>query len=200
MISIRSSFCACLSLLLIGCATESKDTAIVESSQPKSVVFKSLDKYLSKDGGFNQDADGNWVSKSNKRSSFELQRDNSQFNGEFKKKAYKAGDYKKKSWWGEKSYEVSEYKGDKDGSRFKIQAESRGKETKYMEKRVPTGDAYQTNKLAYGTAKESDAKSLDKPRNDYVESRQRKTSQPTIIDWEEQRDLSLEESRGILGR
>ncbi|MFN4872237.1 MAG: hypothetical protein ACK40T_11420, partial [Akkermansiaceae bacterium] len=137
---------------------------------------------------------------SNKRSSFELQRESPHFKDKFEKETYKAGDYEKKSWWGKKTYEVSEYKGDTDGSRFQTQAELHGKETKYMDKRVSTGDPYKTNRLEYGSAGESDAKHIDKPRNDYVETRRRVYKQPSIIDWDEQRKLSLEESRGILGR
>ena len=198
MIFQQSYVCAFLSMLLIGCANKVKENVKDEPTQ--SSVPQTLAQRLSEGGGFKQDADGNWVPKSNKRSSFELQRDNPQFKGEFEKKTYKAGDYEKKSWWGKKTYEVTEYKGDTDGSRFQTQAELHGKEIKYMDKKVPTGDPYNTNRLEYGSARESDAKRMDKPRNDYVESRKRVYKQPSIIDWEEQRELSLEESRGILGR
>lgn len=195
MFFARSFFCACLSLQLIGCATDSKDDKKAESGPPKSLAER-----LSEGGGFKQDADGNWVPKSNKRSSFELQRESPYFKGNIEKKVYRAGDYEKKSWWGKKTYEMSEYKGDTDGSRFKYEAQPHGKKNLYADKRVPTGDPYKTNNLEYGSARESDAKRLDKPRNDYAESRRRKYVQPSIIEWEEQRKLSLEESRGILGR
>ena len=186
---------ALLLLFVTACANKTEDAADGVSSAPTP-----LSQRLSESGGFMQDAHGNWVPKSNKRSSFELERESPHFKGEYEKETYKAGDYEKKSWWGKKTYEVSEYKGDTDGSRFKTQAELHGKETRYMDKRVPTGDPYKTNRLEYGSAGEADAKHMDKPRNDYVESRKRVYKQPSIIDWDEQRKLSLEESRGILGR
>jgi hypothetical protein len=195
MIFQPSYFYACLSLLLIGCATDSKEDKKAEPAPPQSLAQR-----LSEGGGFVQDKDGSWVPKSNKRSSFELQSESPYFKGEIKKKAYQAGDYEKKSWWGKKTYEKSEYKGDTDGSRFMIEAQPHGKKNLYADKRVPTGDPYKTNVLEYGKATESDAERLDKPRNDYAESRRRKFVQPSIIEWEEQRKLSLEESRGILGR
>jgi hypothetical protein len=198
MISNRSYFCAFLSMLFIGCANKGKEHVKAEPSH--SSVPQSLAQRLSEGGGYKQDAEGNWKPTSNKRSSFELQRESPHFKDKFEKETYKAGDYEKKSWWGKKTYEVSEYKGDTDGSRFQTQAELHGKETKYMDKRVSTGDPYKTNRLEYGSAGESDAKHIDKPRNDYVETRRRVYKQPSIIDWDEQRKLSLEESRGILGR
>jgi hypothetical protein len=185
-------------MLLIGCANETKENVRVEPAQ--STVPQTLAQRLSEAGGYKQDAEGNWVPTSNKRSSFELQRESPHFKDKFEKETYKAGDYEKKSWWGKKTYEVSEYKGDTDGSRFQTEAELHGKEIKYMDKRVPTGDPYKTNRLEYGSAGEADAKHMDKSRNDYVESRKRVFKQPSIIDWDEQRKLSLEQSRGILGR
>lgn len=194
MVSKQSYFCACLSLLVIGCASESKEP------KPEPSAPKTLSERLSESGGFKQDENGNWVPKSNKRSSFELQRDNAQFKGEYEKKAYQAGDYEKKSWWGKKAYQKTEYEGDTDGSRFKIEAQPHGKKNLYSDKRVPKGEPYKTDLIEYGEAGESDAERFDKPRNDYVESKRRKFVQPSIIEWEEQRKMSLEDSRRILGR
>jgi hypothetical protein len=195
MIPKLSYVYACLSLFVIGCANKNKSSADEVSSVPTTLAQR-----LSEGGGFKQDADGNWVPKSNKRSSFELERDSPYFKGNIEKEAYQTDDYKKKSWWGNKSYEAGEYKGATDGSRFKTEAKQQGKVAFLGNKKVQTGDPYKTNTLEYQGARESDADRLDKPRNDYTESRRRSYVQPSVIDWEEQRKLSLEQSRSILGR
>lgn len=194
MISKLSFFSAFL-LLVIGCANKIEDPADGASSTPTS-----LSQRLSESGGFKQDAEGNWVPKSNKRSSFELQRESPYFKGNIEKKAYQTGDYEKKSWWGKKTFEVSEYKGDTDGSRFKTQAKQNRKIAPYGDKKVYTGDPYKTNTLEYQSARDGKADRIDKPRNDYTESRKRSYVQPSVIDWEERHKLSLEQSRSILGR
>jgi hypothetical protein len=177
MISNRSYFCALFSLLVMGCASQTKKDVKPESSEPRSLAER-----LSESGGF------------------ELQRESPYFKGQIEKEVYQTGDYEKKSWWGKKEYQKAEYEGDTDGSRFKISAKDQGKPAYLGNKKVDTGDAYRTNTLDYGSARESDVDRIDKPRNDYAESRRRTYVQPSIMDWEEQRKLSLEQSRSILGR
>lgn len=185
---------AFLSLPLIGCANKGKDGAQASASVP------SFSERLSESGGFKQDAEGSWAPTSNKRSSFELQRETPHFKGSIEKQAYQTGDYQKKSWWGKKTYEAGEYKGDTDGSRFKKQAKHQGKVAPYGDEKVAKGDPYKTHKLDYQSARESNAADIDKPRNDYAESRKRGYVPPSVIDWKEQRKLSVEQSRSILGR
>lgn len=195
MSSKLSYVSALLSLMLIGCAGKSKDDASAAASEPTSLSAR-----LSESGGFKQDKEGNWVPKSNKRSSFELERKTAYFKGNIEKKAYQTGDYEKKSWWGKKTYHVGEYKGDTDGSRFKTQAQPHGKRALYADKNVDIGDPYKTKTLEYKSAIEMREDGIDKPRNDYAESRRRSYVQPSVIDWKEQRKMSMEQSRSILGR
>ncbi len=195
MYSKLSYIFAVLSLFMVSCANKTKDGVSAEASVPSS-----LSERLSESGGFKQDASGNWVPKSNKRSSFELERENHQFKGSIEKEVYRTGDYEKKSWWGKKEYKVSEYKGDTDGSRFMFQAKQDKKVSPFSGKKMPTMDPYKTNTLEYQSARESDVDAINKPGNDYAKYRQRRFTQPTVIDWEEQRKLSMEQSRSILGR
>ncbi len=195
MISKWSVFGAFLSLLVMSCSHQIKKEVSAEVSEPES-----LSQRLSGASGYKQDADGNWVPTSNKRSSFEQKGESPYFKGKIEKKVYQTGDYKKTIWGGKKTYQTTEYKGDTDGSRFKIESEQQGKVAYLGDKKVDTLDPYKTNKLEYGSARESDAKNLDKPRNDYAESRRRSYVPPSVTDWKEQRKMSLEESRSILGR
>lgn len=186
---------ALLLLFVTACANKTEDAADGVSSAPTP-----LSQRLSESGGFMQDAHGNWVPKSNKRSSFELERESPHFKGEYEKKAYKTGDYEKKSWWGKSNYAAGPYQGNTDGSRFKIQARQNDKVFPNADKKVDKGDPYQTNTLEYQSARESNVTKIDKPVNDYTESRKRRYVQPSVMDWEERRNLSLEQSRSILGR
>jgi hypothetical protein len=187
---------ALLLLFVTACANKTKDNVRTESAQ--SAVPQPIEKYSL--AGYEQDAEGNWVPMSNKRSSFELQRESPHFKGEYEKKAYKTGDYEKKSWWGKSNYAVGPYQGNTDGSRFKIQARQNDKVFPNADKKVDKGDPYQTNTLEYQSARESNVTKIDKPVNDYTESRKRRYVQPSVMDWEERRNLSLEQSRSILGR
>ncbi len=195
MISRWSYLCVFLSLLMVNCANQTKREVSAELSEPETLAQR-----LSGTSGYKQDANGKWAPSSNKRSSFEKQGQSPYFKGEIEKKAYQTGDYEKTSWWGKKAYQHSEYKGDTDGSRFKIESKQQGKVAYLGNKKVDTLDPYQTNRLEYGGARESDAERMEKPRNDYAESKRRSYVQPSVIDWEEQRKISLEESRSILGR
>lgn len=196
MISKLSYASAFLSLLLIGCANKTDGDVDVQASRPTD-----LESRYAESSGFKTDADGNLISsKSDKRSSFERQRETPYFKGSIEKKEYKTGDYEKKSWWGKKTYDVGEYEGDTDGSRFKTPAKSYGKGELYADKRVDKGDPYKTQTLEYQRAVESNEDDIKKPRNDYAESRRRSYVQPSVIDWKEQRKMSMEQSRSILGR
>ena len=195
MISKWSYLGTLLLLFLAACANKTEDAADGASSAPTP-----LSQRLSESGGFKQDAQGNWVPKSNKRSSFEMERENSFFKGHLEKKVYKTGDYEKKSWWGKSNYDVGQYQGNTDGSRFKTQARKNDKIFAYADKKADKGDPYKTNTLEYQSARESNAATIDKPVNEYTESRKRRYVQPSVMDWEERRKLSLEESRSILGR
>ena len=68
------------------------------------------------------DEKGNWVAKNDKRSSFESVGESPNVRGKYGTKEYKTGDFKKKSWWGNKDYGSPQYAGNTDGSRFQQQS------------------------------------------------------------------------------
>lgn len=192
-----------LSLFVIGCSNTSKHEAAKTSGARKSMN----ERYSG--GGIVIYKDGQWFETDNKRKLVPLsdgkflykeERENSHFRDNIEKTAYKTGDYEKKSWWGKKSYEVKEYKGDTDGSRFHKTAAQQGLTTPYGDKQVPIGDPYKTNTLDHEIARETNTKRLVKPRNDYTESKRGKLIQPPIMDWQEYRKLNIEETRSFLGR
>jgi len=148
---------------------------------------------------FKADANGNFVPQDNKRSSFETKGQSPYFKGDYAKKDYKTGDYAKKSWWGNKEYGRQQYAGNTDGSRFQKDSRFDGKGARESGSAADIPDAYQTDTYATNAARETGKDKLTKPANAEIENRREVFQQPDILDWQEQRKLSLEQSRGILG-
>ncbi len=192
-----------LPLLLLGsCGSDSSpgsSTASV-SSNSSSAGHKPLSQRLSEKNGYKQDANGNWVPQNDKRSSFESQGESAYFKKDFKKQEYRTGDYSKKSWWGNKQVDRQSYAGATDGSRFQKSAGLQGQGARESGNSANLPDSYQTDGYATGSARETSNPNLARPSNDGIENRRKVFPEPVIVDWREQRSLSVEQSKGILGR
>jgi hypothetical protein len=181
---------------LSSCANEDLDP-----SKPAAVVeHKSLMERLSESGGYKQDEEGNWVPKSDRRSAYDSQRDSPYFKGKIEKENYKTGDYAKKSWWGKKNYEAGEYSGNTDGSRFQTKARQNGQLARANGDRARMEGPFETNTLNREGARESGYGGIDRPGNAYSEAQRKTYKAPSVIDWRAQRQMSVEQSKGILGR
>jgi hypothetical protein len=183
-----------LVLLAASCASDKGDSA------PPAETYKPMSQRLSESNGYKQDANGNWAPKNDKRSSFESQGESPYFKGEYGKKNYKTGGYSKKSWWGNKEYGRPQYAGSTDGSRFQKTSRLDGKGARESGSAADVPDPYQTGAYATSTAREAGTGKLAKPSDAETDIRRRVYQQPEIIDWRQQRTLSLEQSKGILGR
>lgn len=180
-------------LLAASCAPDSGSGS---TARPR----KSLSERLNEDGGYKQDTEGNWVKKGDKRSSFENQGESPYFKGDYAKNNYKAGEYRKKSWWGNKQYDRQAYAGNTDGSRFQKDSRFDGQGARESGSAAAIPDPYQTGAYATGAAREAGGSQLAKPGNAEIEKRREIYQAPEIIDWREQRNLSVDGTRGILGR
>jgi hypothetical protein len=185
---------ACLLVpFVVSCATETDKSRPAESR-------KTLSQRLSESNGYVQDADGNWVPQNDKRSSFESQGKSAYFQGDYAKKQFQTTDYSKKSWWGNKDYKPAKYEGNTDGSRFQTASRHDGQGARETGQSAGFSNTYRTGRYGTGAARESAVSNLAKP-SDAVTDRRREVFQaPEIIDYQEQRSLSLEQSKGILGR
>lgn len=183
----------CLAVLLASCAKDSKPA----SSQTE---LKPLSQRLNETNGYQPDANGNWVPRSDRRSSFESQRESPYFKGDYRKKDYQTGQYARKSWWGNKDYGRQAYQGKTDGSRFQQSSRLQDQGAREAGTAARTPDPYQTSTYTTGTAREAGADSLARPSDAETDARRDVFVQPEIIDWREQRRLSVQESRSILGR
>ena len=183
-----------LPLLLVSCAADKgKETTAAP-------VRKTLDERMTEKNGYKQDSKGNWVPQNDRRSSFEGQSESNYAKGAYKKQEYKTGDYAKKSWWGNKDYESKKYAGNTDGSRFQTRSSLQGQGAREARASAKLPGNYKTGNYATSAAREAGTTPIKKGSNDQIENRRETFQPPEIIDWREQRSLSMEQSKGILGR
>lgn len=194
--SVSRSIMLLLTLLAASCASDSGGNESSSAPEPS----KPLTQRLSESNGYQQDSNGNWVPKIDKRSSFESQDDSHNFKGEYSGKTYKAGEYAKKSWWGNKDYGRQSYAGDTDGSRFQTKSRLDGKGARESGSAANVSGPYQTGSYATSAARETDKNHLTKPSDAETDSRRRVYQEPEIIDWKQQRSMTMDQSKGILGR
>ena len=190
----RSMLCLLLAMLPVSCASHS-DTG--KSAAP--ATHKPLSQRLGEKNGYKQDAKGNWVPQNDKRSSFETKAKSPYFQGNYQKKTYQTNAYAKKSWWGDKEYGSKQYSGNTDGSRFKKSSGFTGQGARESGAAADLPGNYQTGTYATGAAREAGRGNLSKPSNTQTEIRRKVFKEPEIIDWKEQRSLSMEQSKGIPG-
>ncbi len=150
-------------------------------------------------GSYRQDSSGKFYLKDDKRSTFEGKTDANFAGKSFKKQEYKAGEYAKKSWWGNKEYDRKAYDGNTDGSRFQTSSNLQGKGAREAGNAADIPDNYQTGTYATGDAREAGRAPIPKGTSAAIENRKDDYSQPAIIDWREQRSLSVDQSKSILG-
>ncbi|MEO8617688.1 MAG: hypothetical protein ABI600_21345 [Luteolibacter sp.] len=183
--------------LLASCASESGTHHASDSSTP---ARKSMSERLNEKNGYQKDANGNWIPQSDKRSAFENKGEDPNFAKKFNKTNYKTGDYAKKSWWGNKDYDSKTYAGNTDGSRFQKSSNLQGQGARESGNAAKIAAPYKTGDYATNTAREASKNPMAKPSNDGIENRKKTYQAPEIIDWQEQRNLSMDQSKGILGR
>ena len=184
-------------LFLASCGSDSAPQSSVPAAAP---TRKKLSERLDENNGYKQDANGNWLPQNDRRSEYESKGKSQFANKDFKKQEYKAGDYAKKSWWGNKEYDRQAYAGETDGSRFQKSSALQGQGAREAANTTQISKGYDTGNYATGSAREANAAAIGKSTNDGIENRRKAFQQPEIIDWREQRSVTMVQSRGILGR
>lgn len=127
--------------------------------------------------------------------------ENKNFEGEIAKRDFAAKDYTKKSFWGSKDYAKKVYGGDMDGSRFQqgSRFNSQGARENTMASSA-SGSRYATGAHATSAAREGGQSNISKFSDAQTDSRQGSFQQPEITDWKNQRGLTVDDTKGMLGR
>ena len=145
-------------ILAASCASKSGADKSTASAPPAQ---KSMNERFGGGGrdpnSYQQDSSGKFYIKEEKRSSFEGKTDANFAGKSFDKKEYKAGDYAKKSWWGNKEYDRKAYDGNTDGSRFQTTSALQGKGAREAGNAADIPDNYQTGTYATGSDPKSSA-------------------------------------------
>lgn len=188
MIDTRSIFC--LFALLAACSPH-------DASQP---AHKSLSQRLDQKNSYKQDAKGNWLPQNDQRSSFESKGKSPYFQGTYQKKTYQTDTYSKKSWWGSKDYSHKNYEGNTDGKHFQKPSRFSDQNAREANTAANIPSTYQTGAFATHSAREARTGHVAKPTDTLTEMRRKSYPAPEIIDWKQQRSMSMDQSKSILGR
>lgn len=123
------------------------------------------------------------------------------FEGELAKREFAAKDYTKKAFWGSKDYAKQVYGGNTDGSRFQqgSRFDSQGAREGSMTS-AQSGSRYATTQHSTGAAREAGRAKLSKVSDARTDARRESYRQPEVTDWREQRGLTIDDTRSMLGR
>lgn len=186
---------ACLGgwILLSSCAGS--------GSKPGSdhTAAEGLSSRLNRSYGYQVDQQGNWVPKTDKRSQYEGRGGSAYFNGEVGKKSFQTNQLNKGSWMGGKEFERPVHRLNQAGSpmggtnRFSQQQAN-------LNRNLQTPERIEGNHLQTATANETSAGEIDRPSDAETDARRRVFIQPDIIDYRQQRELSIQQSKDLLGR
>ncbi|TAE77524.1 MAG: hypothetical protein EAZ84_03830 [Verrucomicrobia bacterium] len=130
-----------------------------------------------------------------------FKRDNPEFKGRWEGKKFEAGDYRKKSWWGEKDYVKKVFGGKSETPALSAESSfgsQRAKESGTGSRL--SGKKYGRTQYQTGAAREAGAAVIDRPSDAETDERRAIFSEPDIIPWQEQHGMTIEDTRRALGR
>lgn len=198
MKSIRAVAIAFLSLIASCGSGAGKKDNTTSSSEQKFVPFSQrVGGGGTRDpNSFRQDSNGKLKIDNAKRSPYESKGEASIGGKTYQKKDYKAGDYAKKSWWGNKDYDRKSYTGNTDGSRFQKPSAlgEQGARESGSQAKIP--EKYNTGDYATGTAREG-ANSVSRDSGTTAREQGRTNEE---YQWNEARQISVDQSKSLLGR
>lgn len=189
-----------LPALLVSCGSDSNSSSASTQAAPARKKMSERFGTGTDPNGFKVGPDGKLHAQSNVRSPYESKGQDPNFAGKnYKTSAYKPGDYAKKSFWGNKDYNTTKYAGDTDGSRFQKASGMDGKGARESATSAKIKGDYATRGYDTNTARESGKKEIATHSNAGIENRRKKFVEPDVIDYQQQRALSMEQKKSILG-
>lgn len=178
-----------LLILLASCASDSDSGGEIQNTGRKT-----MNERMNETHGYEKDENGDWVSQSDKRSSFDGSGAPGGIQGNVGKKTYQTGELNQRSWWGNKKYGQKQYAGNTKNTTLGKSSNLGRKGAREAGNSSGMSGNYGTGSLTGKSAREGGGNSMSNQRF----SGEGKRNQE--LDWKEQRSLSLKESTGILGR
>ena len=193
---MNRSFCALSAISLLCLAACSNG---VKPSGNGHLASEGLSDRLNRSYGYQVDDKGNWVPKTDKRSQYEGRGGSGYFNGNVSKKAFSTNKLNKGSWMG--GQQVKSPSHHLSGSRSSVGGENRfNNQQAALDRNLQTPARIEGNHFPDRRAIEGNANSIGKPSDAATDSRRKVFTEPDIIDYRQQRELSIRQSRQLLGR
>ena len=185
-------------------ATESMSPDPVENNRIKSGnpltgdhdEAKILDKY----GSYSKySVDKNGKPKGSAKEFAAFNRDNPEFKGKWEGKEYKAGEYRKKSWWGDHDYVKKVYEGNTDANSLKKESRFGSKSANEGAMAAREGGKdFRTNTYASGAAREQSKEGITKVSDAETDERRRVFTAPDI--YSSRSGMTVNDTNRMLGR
>lgn len=182
--------------ILAGCSGQRVRTV---TSERKTASDPLLERYAG-NYRYEKGTDGSAKIVSDNRSGYEG-RQAEGFGKSVANKRFATSEQTKRPWWGKKDYGRKGWDGGKeapDAGRKSWFGSQRAKEGGQMAQ--AGGKSYRTGQYGTGPAREAGTERLGHPEDAQTRNRRDSSPDPKIIGWEEQRKMSMEQTRGILGR
>ena len=163
------------------------------------LAAESLTGRLNQRHGYQVDEQGNWVPRTNKRSQYEGRGGSAYFNGAVAKKSFQAETLRKGSWMGAEQVNLAEHR--LSGAESRHGGRSRfSSEESPMKRNLRTPERIEGNRLTTDAAREGATDDIGRPSDAETDVRRRVFRQPDVIDYRQQRELSIQQSKELLGR
>lgn len=197
--STLATLAACALLASCGTGSDGSGNNLAASESTNGVA--PLSQRLNEAHGYVQDANGKWVPRNNRRSQFENRTaSGTNQRNTFEARRFNAAEYQPAEWTRTRSNTPQPYSGDTDGSTFQSTAAAQGRSFRESSTRARTPGAYETSGYRTGASRENSARRHDRPADARVENRRQSPIEPEIIDWRQQRDLAIDQTRSMLAR
>lgn len=183
---------------LAGCAGDKQEPAT--TTVQKSSGDPLLDRYASS-FRYEKSPDGSTRIVSDKRSEFEGAHAQG-YGQQYGTKDFKTKEQARKPWWGSKEYTQAQAWDGVKSAHETGQTSPHGSRRPTEAGQVADGSSttYDTGAYATGRAREHATQRLHRPADALTSNRRESYPEPYIIGWEKQRELSVEQTKGILGR
>lgn len=190
---LHSTMAAVGMFLLVACGTGVKPAGSDE------LAAESMSDRLNRSYGYQVDEQGNWAPNSDKRSQYEGRGGSGHFSGGVSKKSFGTNRLNKGSWIGGSDIKKPSHR--ENGSKSSIASVNRFNNQKAsLDRNLRTPARIAGNRIPDRRALESNGNTVSKPLDTETDARRRVFSQPDIIDYRQQREMSIRQSRNLLGR